>query len=112
MTTREMATQYKLAQWSQIMQERTQSGQSIRTFCEQRGLRTQKYHYWQKKLREIAAQQIEQNTALVPTGWAAVEESKPEAQIGLILRVGGVEVEVQQDFNAELLAKVCRALSC
>jgi putative transposase len=119
MTTREMATQYKMAQWAQNMQERTASGQSIRGYCEANGITRQVYFYWQRKLREAAAQQLgapepEQSQALVPNGWAAVrlaEEAAPEPASSLTLRVGGAEIEVRHGFDEALLASVCRALT-
>jgi len=123
MTTREMATQYKMAQWAQIMQDRTASGQSIRSYCEAKGITRQAYFYWQRKLRERATQQLpvsaaaspeNEPQALIPSGWAqacVAQERAPEQAIGLTLRVGGAEIEVHQGFDEELLASVCRALS-
>jgi len=50
MTTREMATQYKMAQWRQIIQEREASGTSIAAFCRVRGIQRQSHFHWQKVL--------------------------------------------------------------
>jgi putative transposase len=123
MTTREMATQYKMAQWKQIMQERTASGQSIRSYCEANGITRQAYFYWQRKLREAAAQQLSvtasaspdnEPQALIPSGWAQAcvsEEGAPKQEDSLTLRIGGAEIEVHQGFDEALLASVCRALS-
>jgi len=50
----------------------------------------------------------------VPSGWATVEaaeETEPELAGGLILRIGGAEIEVRDGFDEALLASVCRALS-
>ena len=81
MNTREIAEEFRLGHWAQIMQERVDSGQSIRAYCREKGIGTNVYFYWQKKLREAAAQQIavaaEQEKgqqALVPSGWATSEE--------------------------------------
>jgi hypothetical protein len=117
MNTREMATQYKMAQWKQIMQERAASGLSIRVFCEERGIARQAYHYWQKKLRDAAVAQLHQEAtpepepqALVPQGWAQVtEEIAPEPQ-GLTLRIGRASIEVREGFDEALLASVCKTL--
>jgi len=119
MNTREIAEEYRLGHWAQVMQDRANSGQSIAAYCTQRGIGRHSYFYWQKKLRETAAQQMgvvqpEQSQALVPSGWAAVrlaEESAPEQAGGLTLRVGGAEIEVRQGFDEALLASVCRALT-
>ena len=54
MTTREVASEYRLAHWAGIVKERQESGLSIRAFCENAGFHENTYHYWQKKLREAA----------------------------------------------------------
>ena len=117
MNTREIAVEYRLGHWARIMQERAASGQSIRTYCAEKGIGTNVYHYWQRKLREAAAQQLAEaqpETALVPSGWAAVspaEDVAPEQVGGLTVRVGGVEIQVQQGFDEALLASVIKTLS-
>ena len=120
MNTREMATQYKMAEWTQLLKERAASGLNIKEFCEQRGIPRQTYHYWQTKLREAAAQQLNQPCtsepepqALAPVNWTQVTEEiapMPEPQ-GLTLRIGGAEIEVREGFDEALLASVCRTLS-
>jgi hypothetical protein len=101
------------------MQERADSGLSIRAYCKENGIGTNVYHYWQRKLREAAAEQLSaaahlEQQALVPSGWATVspaEEAVPEQAGGLMLRIGVAEIEVRQGFDETLLASVCRALS-
>jgi len=118
MNTREIAVEFRLSHWAQIMQDRTSSGMSIRAYCKEKGIGTNVYHYWQRKLREAAAQQLaeahpEQTQALVPSGWAAInpaEEAAPKQEGGLTLRVGGVEIQIQEGFDEALLASVCRVL--
>jgi putative transposase len=118
MNTREIAAEYRMTHWAQIMQDRVASGQSIQAYCDETGTSRCAYFYWQKKLREATAQQLAagpgKEKALVPSGWAqacVVEESVPEQAGGLTLRVGGAEIEVHQGFDETLLASVCRALS-
>ena len=54
MNTREMAAEYRLAHWSQIMKDRKERGQSIKAYCEGEGIHENVYYYWQRKLREAA----------------------------------------------------------
>ena len=80
MTTREMATEYRLASWAAAMQERVANGEMIKEFCERRGVNRHSYFYWQRRLREIAAQQTEGNVCktsqtLAPSGWAQVGQN-------------------------------------
>jgi len=114
---REIAAEFRLGHWAQIMQDRVTSGQSIRAYCKENGIATNVYFYWQRKLREAAAQQLavstapEQSQALVPNGWAAVQESVPEQLNSLMLRIGGAEIEVHPGYDEALLASVIKTLS-
>jgi len=67
MNTREIAVEYRLAHWSQIMQGRKERGQSIRAYCEDMGLHENVYYYWQRKLREATYEQLSENKEEKPT---------------------------------------------
>ena len=117
MGIREITTEIRLTQWTQIMQERIASGLSVAAFCKERGIGRHSYFYWQKKLREAAVSRMvptaEPSQALVPIGWAAVmEETAPvlESQT-LTLRIGSAEIEVREGFDEALLASVIKTLS-
>ena len=59
--TREVAEEYRMSHWAQIMRERIESGLSIKAFCRQMGICGNTYFYWQRKLRKAACE------ALLPT---------------------------------------------
>ena len=120
MNTREIAVEFRLGHWARIMQERADSGLSIRAYCKENGIGTNVYHYWQRKLREAAAEQLSagaahpEQQALAPSGWATVspaEEAVTEQAEGLTLRIGGAEIEVHQGYDEALLASVIKTLS-
>ncbi len=115
--TREIAEEYRLSHWAQVMRERSQSGLSIKAFCQQTGMCANTYFYWQRKLREAACSLNQEPTAgneengLVPKGWTAlcVSEECTSPQ-GLTVEVGGCRITVLADTDPELLTKVCRVL--
>ena len=116
MDTRKMAAEYRLAQWTQTIQARVQSGQSIKDFCASSGISRNAYFYWQRKLREAACSEI-QGTAtkakkcLIPNGWTqlkSVEDNRTEASV--TIEVSGCRITTTAETDLELLAKVCRAL--
>jgi len=114
MNTREIAVEFRLGHWAQIMQDRAASGQSIRAYCKANGIGTNVYHYWQRKLREAAAELNAGAQLLVPSGWATVsaaEEAAPAQAGSLTLRIGGAEIEVRQGYDEALLASVIKTLS-
>ena len=114
MNTREIAEEYRLSHWSQIMQERSQSGMSIRAYCKSGGIHENVYYYWQKRLREAACEQL--NTP----GFAEVRlattepSSKPMGMApsgGMRIEVGGMQIAVDNVYPADKLAILLRALS-
>ena len=116
MNTREIAVEFRLTHWAQIMQERVDSGMTIRAYCKAKGMGLNTYFYWQKKLREAAAQQLTaaaqcEQQALVPSGWASVTEEVASQPQGLTLRIGGAEIELRQGYDEALLASVIKTLS-
>ena len=78
--TREVAAEYRLSQWAQIMQERNKSELSIRAYCKQIGICENTYFYWQRRLRKAACEQL----------------SKYEAEQKSAIRPCFVEVEVAE----------------
>jgi len=118
--TREIAKEYRLSHWAQVMQERSQSGLSIKAFCRETGICTNTYFYWQRKLRDATFRNllpegqeetahIEKNVA--PSGWAVCEVAEPEAtEERLTIEIGDCRVLANTDVDPEFLAKVCRVL--
>ena len=116
MNTRDVAAEYRMAQWTQTIQARVQSGQSIKEFCASAGISRNAYFYWQRKLREAACigHMTVQNrdNGLVPNGWAQLAETAPAAVTTgtLTVEVNGCHITTNAETDLELLAKVCRAL--
>ena len=113
MDTRQMASEYRLAQWAQAVQERIAAGETVKAFCENRGISRNTYFYWQQKLRMAAAEQIVSSQTLAPIGWAKAEVTQgPEKPINapLFVEVNGCRITVDEGTDPELLAKVCRVL--
>ena len=61
--SRQIAAEYRLAHWAEIMRERHESGLNIRAYCERMGIEENTYFYWQRKLR-LEAQQVEKADAI------------------------------------------------
>ena len=114
--TREIAAEYRLQHWAQIVQEQKQSGLSIKEFCETAGFQPNRYFYWQRKLREAACNglpvAVEPKQEIVPTGWAAIEpaETTEVEASALPIEIGNCRIIVDSDTDIELLAKVCSML--
>jgi len=121
MDTRRIAKEYRLHQWSQIMQERSGSGLSIKEFCKQRGIHQNTYYYWQRKLRNAASEKMmgieaqetsdSSEVGLVPKGWAVCEQGPPKGSPSIIpIKIGKCQVLTDEHTSPEALDKVCRVL--
>ena len=121
MTTKEVATEYRMGQWAQIMQERVLSGESISKFCENRGIRRNRYFYWQSKLRESACTELIPvaksvnaggvRNGVIPKGWAMCKPEEAERETSdVIIEVGKFRINVGANASPEHIENVCRGL--
>ncbi len=116
MNTREIATEYRLSQWTQVLQERRRSGLSVREYCRRSQIKECVYYYWQRKLREAACQGLTLQNGAVATsgtasgGWVTCTAQERQASGRIVIEVDVYRVAVEPDFDADTLAKVCRML--
>jgi len=127
--TREIATEYRMTQWTEVMRERQSSGLSIIGYCRREGIKPDRYFYWQRKLRAAAINAASVNlellppttetVAAVPTGWTQVRAAqetnvskvwKNEDNSKLTIEIGKCRVSVSTATDTELLEKVCKML--
>ena len=114
MNTRDIAAEYRLSYWAQVVQDRSHKGITVRSYCAETGIHENTYFYWQHKLREAASAQAAglpaPNTS-VPKGWTALSVRADSADTnGVVVEVGGCRVHVKADTDTTLLARVCQAL--
>ena len=126
MNTRGIAVENRLSHWARIMQERNDSGMSIRGFCEREGYHENVYYYWQSKLREAVCQELMpvhpeiQSKAVAPSGWPVCEVALEPTVIpacGVDVAAGAISIEIGKSrvivnpaSDAGLLSKVCQVL--
>ena len=121
MNTREMATEYRLAQWSQALQDRKASGESIKAFCENKGVSKNTYFYWQRKLRETACSQLalkqsEASRNMTAQSFAEIRVAEPAArpeaaQSGIYMEIGAARLTLDRTYPTDKLAELLLALA-
>lgn len=122
MNTREIATEYRLSHWAQIMRERVDSGLSIKAFCANAGFHENVYFYWQRKLREATCEQLAEvrtkQMELTAPGFtevkfpeATVQSSEPEATGCLRVEASGVQITADSTYPIDKLAVLLRELT-
>ena len=114
MTIREAKRVTRINRWKQLIHEWQQSGQSVRTWCLQNGIRENSYYYWLRIIREAALCEAEKkNGALVRVEpeKLAVETVSPQSSAGgIVIRANGVEAEFPSDTDIVILAAFVKAL--
>ena len=122
MNTRQIAEEYRLAHWAQKMQERQESGLSVKAYCENAGFHENIYYYWQRKLREAACGEVGENqgntkslTSIAFTEIKLAEQSVlPTSDVvhqsQLRVDVAGVLISADSEYPADKLAALIREL--
>ena len=120
MNTREIATEYRLSYWTNVIRERKESGLNVKAYCKTIGIHSNTYFYWQKRVREAVCTEILQLPTAqpgiikkpIPAGWAVCEPVKPEAQNKTIyIEIGKSRIAITDKVDRELLTEVCRVLT-
>lgn len=115
MDTRRIAKDLRLRHWAGIMRERKESGLSIRRWCRENVIGETTFYYWQRKLREAACEQLEQQsgTSLIPAtptfAQVHLEEEQPTGG-KIIIRLGAAEVEIAGNASPEVVERILRVL--
>ncbi len=112
--TREIASEYRLSHWARIMEERVQSGMTVKAYCEQTGICGNTYYYWQRRLREASCEQLMKSSNLPVFREVRIEEpaAPPEPCPQLRISIGGIHMTADKTYPTEKLAELLRNLSC
>ena len=122
MNTREIATEYRLSRWAQIMEDRRGSGLSIKAYCKGKGMHENVYYYWQKKLRESACEQLATVCAegAGPRAFTEVRLTKQEPQMPcmetnqrrqICIEAAGIRISTDSTYPVEMLAMLMREVA-
>jgi hypothetical protein len=111
MDIQKVTAEYRLSKWMQVIQEKQCSGQNTKDFCREKGISSNAYFYWQRKLRKAACAELslEDPRSSAPEGWIQLAQSQ-EIKSTLNIEVGGCRITVDDETDLELLKKVCRIL--
>jgi len=114
MDTQKVATEYRMSQWTQIIQARADSGQTINDFCQAEGISRNAYFYWLKKLRKSACKALakkEEPLNISPSGWVQLASEPVQQTIEMLtIEINGCHITVTAETDHGLLAKVCHTL--
>ena len=129
---REVKGEYRLAEWAGLVQECRHSGLNVMTWCEQKGITTNQFYKWQRKVFDALMEQQEiqiHGTGLQETKVQFAELPPPEegeiatdrlaetpteavrgAAVIATLRVDNAEIDIYEGANAEVVEALCKAV--
>ena len=114
MNTQEIAKEYRLSQWTQIIKACKESGKSVKDFCEDNRINRNAYFYWQRKLREAACKElakIDETPGPTPDGWVRLNPAKPQyADESILIEINGCHITVKGNTDLKLLKDICSML--
>ena len=122
MNTRGIALEYRLSHWSQVVQDRSRSGQSIKAYCAGAGIQETTYYYWLRKVREVACEGMSaiqgnlQTKSMSSPIFAelkiparpALSQAAISDQNQICIEAGGVRLIAGSEYPVEKLAELLR----
>ena len=115
MTIQEAKRTARIIEWRQLIYERQQSGQSVRAWCQQNGIRESSYYSWLRIIREEALRETENRSGAlvrVEPEKLAVETGSPQPSSGgIVIRAHGVETEFPSGTDIGILSAFVKAIS-
>lgn len=101
--------------WAALIKERTESGMTIKEWCQKRNIKESQYYYWLKTLRkeETGSGKMEQKVSPyveLPVV-CGKQQVPPQGGAAAIIRKGDISIEVAESAFAEFLSKVMEALA-
>lgn len=116
----EVKTNLRHREWADQIQECQNSGKKVRDWCKTNGLNETTYYRRLRIVREEYLQSAENSThQIVPVGISneiagtisnQTPTAKPENQEKIVMRKGGVEIELPQNISQDTLLEVLRGL--
>lgn len=117
MDTREVASQYRLNKWTEIVSQCRSSGQTVAVWCAENNVNTTSYYYWLRRIRKAACEALpllSGNNSIVPVNIPVhtVETGPPdlESSSDIVVRMGTVTLEISNNASATLIENTLRAL--
>jgi transposase-like protein len=111
MTVQTVTRTIQLQEWASQIQDRLQSGQTVREWCERIGVAPKTYYYRLRRVREELENAEPRN---MPTLGQPVFAALPATRMGgaaVTVRIGEHTAEIQDGADAETIERVLRALS-
>jgi len=122
--TRKVALDYRLSHWAEVIHGQSESGLSIKNYCEREGFHENRFYYWRKKLREATCEQaletepgtLQVNNLPQRFSEAIIKnaskymQSEGARQSGIHIIIAGIEITADNGYPASNLTELLKGL--
>lgn len=105
--------QYRLEQWTRLIQDCQSSGMRVDDWCEANGVTHHAYYYWLRKVRKAACQDLSVTSEMESsTYFKQLEVQVPTAntQAAVIIHLPSATLEIQNGATQQTVEAVLLAL--
>lgn len=99
--------EYRRQRWTELIEERNESGLTVQKFCEAKEVNVKTYYYWLRKLR---TELYEQSIVPIETMGTATAASGTSRNPSIVMQYGAVKLEIQNGTSSETISAVIEAL--
>ena len=116
MDTREVTTQYRFNQWTEIVRQCRSSGQTVAVWCAENNIKPSSYYYWLRRIRKAACEALPSRSGNNPIVPVHIPNHEVETYFSdqessdIVLRFGTVILEIRNHASATLIENTLRAL--
>lgn len=115
MTAREATRAYRINQWTQIIRQCRNSGQTVKAWCEENGVDSKRYYYWLKCVREAVATALPatmQDSSIIPVELPVNHPEKVVAspQAVAAISCGTLSVQLSNETSYQMIENILKAM--
>ena len=101
-----MKKKVKLAQWTEMVRSRSESGLTVTDWCKENGINFKTYYYRLKRIRQAVHNEIEQHDIVSVELTAGTETTAEKIE----LSIGDVKISLPDDFSEDTLRRLLGVL--
>lgn len=112
MNTTKKLQQAKLDQWAVLCKEQSESGLTVRQWCEQKGYTIHTYNYWKHRLKESYVDSVLPDIVPITLQAPAPLHESADSCINSTISVAlcGVSISLDPSTSDEMLCRIITAL--
>ena len=106
--------QYRLEEWQAVIKRQRASGESIRTYCQNNGIKEASYYYWLKKIRKTTMEEKDGATTFVPVSLDDVKETvshSAASTAGILIQTREATITIRDGASPETIQAILKVMT-